>query len=158
MRLLCSSFMLFSFAFTGLQGQQASPQRIASESIAVINDGVEVLSDTNGVDVNPYMRRVLADIYKNWLPLIPQRAKPPESKQGEALIRFKIMPDGKIGAMWLDGSTHDDAINRSCWGSITSEGQFPPLPAGLETRPLVLRIHFYVNTKPQGATATSSQQ
>lgn len=128
--------------------QLAAPPQAPEKSSSPATSGAEILSDVSGVDVNPYLRRILADIYKNWVPLIPPEARPPQSKQGEALIRFKILPDGKIGAMWLDGSTHDDQINRSCWGSITSEGQFPPLPSGLETRPLILRIHFYVNSQP----------
>jgi hypothetical protein len=111
--------------------------------------GVEVLSDRQGVDFNPYIRRLLADIYRNWLPLIPEEAKPPLSKQGETLVRFMILPDGRIGGMWLDGSTHDDAINRSAWGSITSEGQFPPLPSQFHGPNLELRIHYYVNKQPE---------
>lgn len=111
--------------------------------------GVEVLSDTQNVNFNPYIRRLLADIYRNWLPLIPEEAKPPLSKQGETLVRFMILPDGRIGGMWLDGSTHDDAINRSAWGSITSEGQFPPLPSQFHGPNLELRIHYYVNKQPE---------
>jgi outer membrane biosynthesis protein TonB len=114
--------------------------------------GVEILSDTQNVDFNPYIRRILADIYRNWIPLIPEECKPPLSKQGEVLIRFSILPDGRIGlpngqpgGMWLDGSTHDDAINRSAWGSITSEGQFPRLPSQFHGPNLELRIHYYVN-------------
>jgi hypothetical protein len=110
--------------------------------------GVEVLSDTQNVDFDPYIRRLIQDIYRNWLPLIPEEAKPPLSKQGETLVRFRILPDGRIGGMWLDGSTHDDAINRSCWGSITSEGQFPPLPSQFHGPNLELRIHYYVNKQP----------
>jgi hypothetical protein len=118
---------------------------------------VEVLSDMQGVNFNPYLRRILADIYRNWLPLIPEECKPPLSKDGEVLIRFSILPDGRIGipggkppdGIWLDGSTHDDAINRSAWGSITSEGQFPPLPAQFHGPNLELRIHYYVNKQPQ---------
>lgn len=111
--------------------------------------GVDILSDTQGVDFNPYIRRLLQDIYRNWLPLIPEEAQPPLSKQGETLIRFSILPDGRIGSMHLDGSTHDDAINRSCWGSITSEGQFPPLPSQFHGPDLELRIHYYVNKQPE---------
>lgn len=110
---------------------------------------VDVLSDMQGVDFNPYLRRIIADIYRNWLPLIPEEAKPPLSKQGETLVRFMILPDGRIGGMWLDGSTHDDAINRSAWGSITSEGQFPPLPSQFHGPNLELRIHYYVNKQPE---------
>ena len=101
------------------------------------------------MNFNPYLRRLLADIYRNWLPLIPEEAKPPLSKQGETLIRFSILPDGRIGGMWLDGSTHDDAINRSAWGSITSEGQFPALPSQFHGPNLELRIHYYVNKQPE---------
>jgi len=119
------------------------------ESPLGFGKGIEVLSDTQGVDFNPYLRRLIADIYRNWLPLIPEEAKPPLSKSGETLIRFKILPDGRIGGMWLDGSTHDDAINRSAWGSITSEGQFPPLPSQFHGPDLELRIHYYVNKQPE---------
>jgi len=111
--------------------------------------GAEILSDTQGVNFNPYLRRLIADIYRNWLPLIPEEARPPLSKQGETLVRFTILPDGRIGGMWLDGSTHDDAINRSAWGSITSEGQFPPLPSQFHGPNLELRIHYFVNKQPE---------
>ncbi len=124
----------------GARGNGASPLNMG---------GAEILSDTQGVDFNPYLRRLLADIYRNWLPLIPEEAKPPLSKQGETLVRFTILPDGRIGGMWLDGSTHDDAINRSAWGSITSEGQFPPLPSQFHGPNLELRIHYFVNKQPE---------
>jgi len=110
--------------------------------------GVEVLSpNPNNVDLGPYLRKIIADVYRNWYPLIPEEANPPISKQGEALIRFTINPDGTISAMALDGSTHDDAINKSCWGSITSEGQFPTLPKNWKG-PLELRFHYMVNKQP----------
>jgi outer membrane biosynthesis protein TonB len=124
----------------GARGSGASPLNMG---------GAEILSDTQGVDFNPYLRRLLADIYRNWLPLIPEEAKPPLSKQGETLVRFTILPDGRIGGMWLDGSTHDDAINRSAWGSITSEGQFPALPSQFHGPNLELRIHYFVNKQPE---------
>lgn len=107
--------------------------------------GAEILSDTQGVDFGPYLRRILGDIKRNWDPLIPPEAGPPLYKQGETWIRFSISPDGSIKAMNLDGSTHDEAINKSCWGSITSEGQFPPLPTQFHGPYLELRIHYLVN-------------
>jgi hypothetical protein len=109
---------------------------------------VQVLSDMQGVNFNPYIRRLIADVYRNWIPLIPEECKPPLSKEGETVIRFTILPDGKIGAMHLDGSTHDDAINRSAWGSITSEGQFPPLPSQFHGPNLELRFIYQINKQP----------
>jgi outer membrane biosynthesis protein TonB len=107
--------------------------------------GVEVLSDTQGVDFGPYIRRILGDIKRTWIPLIPEEARPPLNKQGETLIRFTILSDGRIAAMNLDGSSQDQAIDRACWGGITGVGQFPPLPANFKGPNLELRIDFYTN-------------
>ncbi|HEV2578884.1 MAG TPA: energy transducer TonB [Acidobacteriaceae bacterium] len=134
------------------RGEDYGAPRGGGSSPLSFGKDVEILSDQQGVDFNPYIRRILADIRRNWIPLIPEECRPPLSKQGEVLIRFSILPDGRIGlpngqqgGMWLDGSTHDDAINRSAWGSITSEGQFPPLPKEFHGPNLELRIHYYVN-------------
>ena len=110
-----------------------------------LNTGVDVLSDTMGVDFDPYLKKIIREIYNTWLPLIPEEARPPLNKSGETLIRFTILPNGKIGAMSLDGSTHDDAINRAAWGSIQGVGQFPPLPSEFHGPNLELRIHYLVN-------------
>lgn len=113
-----------------------------------LNTGVDILSDTQGVDFNPYLRRILHDIYVTWLPLIPEEARPPLNKSGETLIRFSILPDGRIGGMHLDGSTQDGALDRAAWGSITGVGQFPPLPKEFHGPNLELRIHYLVNKTP----------
>ena len=107
--------------------------------------GVDILTDTQGVNFQPYIARILREIYQQWLPLIPEEARPPLSKQGVTQIRFRINSDGTIGGMWLDGSTHDDALNRAAWGSITGVGQFPPLPKQFTGPNLELRIHYLVN-------------
>jgi TonB family protein len=105
----------------------------------------EILSDTQGVDFGPYIQRILRDIKRNWIPLIPEEARPPLNKQGETLIRFTISSDGHITAMNLDGSSQDTAIDRACWGGITGVGQFPPLPANFKGPNLELRIDFFTN-------------
>jgi TonB family protein len=66
-------------------------------------------------------------------------------KQGETFIRFTILPDGRIGNMVLEGSSHDVAIDKAAWGSIVSEGQFPPLPKQFHGPNLELRFHYMVN-------------
>jgi TonB family protein len=111
--------------------------------------GPEILSDTQGVNFQPYLGRIMREIYEQWLPLIPEEARPPLNKQGVTQIRFTINPDGTIAAMHLDGSTHDDALNRAAWGSITGVGQFPPLPKEFHGPNLELRIHYLVNQQTE---------
>ena len=113
-----------------------------------INTGVDVLSDTMGVDFGPYLNKLIREIYNNWIPLIPEEARPPLNKSGETLIRFTILPNGTVGGMHLDGSTHDDAINRAAWGSVNGQ-QFPPLPPEFKGPLLELRIHYMVNKNPE---------
>jgi len=107
--------------------------------------GMEVLSDMQGVDFSAWLRRMHDDVQRNWEPLLPEETEAPILKQGETYVRVKINPDGSIADMHLDGSSHDVAIDKSCWGSITSEGQFPPLPKQFHGPYLELRLHFMVN-------------
>jgi TonB family protein len=108
--------------------------------------GLDILSDTRGVDFGPYLRQVLPMIKRSWLPLIPEEARPPQNLQGETIIRFTINPDGKLAAMHLDASTRQVKLDRAAWGAITGFKQFPPLPAKFDGPNLELRIHFKVNT------------
>ncbi len=110
-----------------------------------VGSGAEILSDTQGVNFQPYLQRILRLIYQQWIPLLPEEARPPLNKRGTTQVRFTINPDGTIAAMHLDGSSHDDALNRAAWGSITGVGQFPPLPKQLHGPNLELRIHYLVN-------------
>jgi hypothetical protein len=107
--------------------------------------GVEVLSDMQGVDFSEYLKRMHRDVLRNWLPLLPEETEPPISKKGQTIIVVTILPDGTIGDMKPDGSTHDESIDRAAWGSITSEGKFQPLPSQFHGPNLVLRFTYDVN-------------
>jgi TonB family protein len=110
-----------------------------------VGSGAEILSDTQGVNFQPYLQRIMRLIYQQWIPLLPEEARPPLNKRGTTQIRFTINPDGTVAAMNLDGSTHDVALDRAAWGSITGVGQFPPLPKQFHGPNLELRIHYLVN-------------
>ena len=105
----------------------------------------EILSDTLGVDFGPYIKRLLRILRASWYPLIPEECAPPLNKEGSTLIRFTINSNGTVSAMHLDASTHDQAIDRAAWGSITGVGQFPPLPKEFNGPNLELRIHFIIS-------------
>jgi TonB family protein len=108
--------------------------------------GATILTDTQGVDFNAYMRRLRADIERNWYPLIPEEANPPLSKRGIVGIRFIILAGGQIGDIKLETASGDVALDRAAWYGITSEGQFPPLPREFHGPQIELRVGFYYNT------------
>jgi outer membrane biosynthesis protein TonB len=119
---------------------------------SINSTGYEILSDTQGVDFEPYIRRLLALVRAGWIPLLPEETNPPLRKKGTTLIRFTIKSDGTLAYMHLDDSTHDRAIDEAAWGSIKSVGQYPPLPAAFKGPQLDLRIQFLVNQDIPGGT------
>jgi TonB family protein len=130
---------------TGASAAASSPSAKNDTKPTALSSGVEILTDTQGVDFGPYVRKALAIIKKNWIPLIPEEARPPANMQGETLIRFTISPDGHVSAMHLDGSSQHTNIDRAAWGAITAVGQFPALPTEFKGPHLELRIDFLTN-------------
>jgi TonB family protein len=113
-----------------------------------MNGAVDVLSDTLGVDFGPYIQRVIYDTKKAWYPIIPPSAQPPLSKQGRVLIRFKILPDGSVKEMKLEGPSGDVSLDRAAWGGITGGSPFPQLPKNFKGPYLELRFYFLYNERP----------
>jgi outer membrane biosynthesis protein TonB len=126
---------------SGDYGQNAPSQHQAMKA------GVDILSDTMGVDFGPYMKRLIADTYRSWIPLIPESARPPLDKQGRVGIRFKILPDGSVTQMILEFPSGDVSLDKAAWGGITSAG-YPPLPKEFKGPFLELRFGFYYNLNP----------
>jgi outer membrane biosynthesis protein TonB len=110
--------------------------------------GVEILSDTQGVDFNNWIARWYWETRRTWDPLIPDEVNPPIGKSGEVLIRFKVLPNGRLmdGGMVLEGSSGDVALDRAAWGALTGSN-YPPLPRDFHGPFLELRALFMYNTE-----------
>ena len=109
----------------------------------------DILSDTQGVDFAPYMRQVLPMVRKLWVSSLPEKVAQGSDSQTETVIRFTISQDGTISRMVLVEGSHQIAVDRAAWGSITGVGQLPSLPADFNGPSLILRIHFRVNPPQQ---------
>jgi TonB family protein len=107
-----------------------------------VGGGLDVLSDTMGVDFGPYLARVLHDVKQNWYNLIPESAM---MKKGKVSIEFAILKDGKVAGMQLSSTSGDVALDRAAWGGITASNPFPPLPSEFGGQYLTLRFRFYYN-------------
>lgn len=110
-----------------------------------MQSGVEVLSDTMGVDFGPYLRQVIQATQSTWDELIPEAARPPLLKKGKVAIQFIIAPDGSVKKMELVLPSGDVSLDRAAWGGITGAGPFPPLPKKFKGPFLALRFYFLYN-------------
>jgi TonB family protein len=110
-----------------------------------LRGNIDILSDTMGVDFNPYLQRILETVRNNWYTIIPESARAPLFKQGTVIIQFVIMKDGSVQGMQLPGPSGDVALDRAAWGGITNSNPFPPLPAEFKGQYLALRFRFLYN-------------
>ncbi|MGA2351943.1 MAG: energy transducer TonB [Terracidiphilus sp.] len=108
--------------------------------------GVQILSDTQGVDFNNWLARWHRETMRTWDPLIPDEVNPPISKTGQLMIRFRVLPSGRLmeGSMVLEGSSGDVALDRAAWGALTGSN-YPPLPREFHGPYLELRALFLYN-------------
>jgi outer membrane biosynthesis protein TonB len=108
--------------------------------------GVEVLSDMQGVDFSSWLLRWHNETQHTWDPLIPDEVNPPIYKRGQVLIRFKVLPNGRLmdGSMKLEGTSGDVALDRAAWGALTGSN-YAPLPKDFHGPYLELRALFMYN-------------
>jgi len=111
--------------------------------------GVEVLSDTQGVDFRAWLQRWHHETQSTWDPLIPDEVNPPINKQGIVVISFKVLPNGRLmdGSVKLEGRSGDSALDRAAWGALTGSN-YPPLPRDFHGPYLELRASFWYNVTP----------
>jgi TonB family protein len=108
----------------------------------------DILSDTQGVDFSNWLARWHYVTQMTWDPLIPDEVNPPILKSGVVAIRFKVLPNGQVTDMSLDGRSGDTALDRAAWGAI-SGSSYPPLPREFHGPYLELRAYFLYNMEPR---------
>jgi outer membrane biosynthesis protein TonB len=131
----------------GMQSGGEAPG-LGQRGVPGLESGAQVLSDTGGWDYGPYIRRVVFDTKQSWYPIIPEEVRAPLMKKGIVGIRFKIMRDGSVQGMVLEGPSGDIALDKAAWGGITGASPYPPLPPEFKGPYLELRFGFFYNEDP----------
>jgi TonB family protein len=106
---------------------------------------VDVLSDTDGVDVRSYIGRILPVIKDHWYWRIPESAK---SKAGEVQVAFRIGRDGKISDVRYLLLSGDTVLDQAAFRGIADSNPLPALSSDYHCQDLTLAIRFYYNMLP----------
>jgi TonB family protein len=108
--------------------------------------GVEILSDTSGVDFNHYAKEWSSVTYRNWLKVMPREAKWPSLTRGQVQIGLKILPDGKVKPrdIALKASSGSPALDRAALKAI-KKSKYQPLPKEFKRPYLDIRACFDYN-------------
>jgi len=113
-----------------------------------MGNGVQILSDTQGVDFNPYIQRLLASLKRNWEYVMPESAR--MGDRGIVFTMFQINPDGSVSAPGpeLERTSGKEPLDNAAMSAIHASNPFEPLPAQFHGPYLKLRIAFIYNIPP----------
>ena len=133
---------------------QPSPGRALEETVREMarNRGggpgavgsARILTDTLGVDFDPYLRRVVSDIRKNWFAVMPEIAR--LGKRGHAVVIFEILRDGEVPRLDLVSASGSEPLDRAALAGVSASVPFPPLPAHFDGPLIRVRVTFLYNT------------
>ncbi len=111
-------------------------------SPAAVGDA-RVLSDTLGVDFDPYLRRVVADIRRNWYAVMPEIAR--LGKRGRVVVIFDIARDGGVPKLYLVTRSTSEPLDRAALAGISASVPFQPLPPEFRGPYVRLQVTFLYN-------------
>lgn len=110
--------------------------------------GLEMLTDTEGVDFQDYLRRVYLTVKQNWFSVMPASVQ--LGDQGVVSLQFKIMKDGSVptGDPAQVFSSGKEPLDRAAYSSIRASNPFQPLPSAFKGPYIELRFTYYYNIQP----------
>jgi TonB family protein len=112
-----------------------------------VGSGLELLSDSRGVDFRSYLTQILAAVKRNWQAVIPESARRGQQR-GKVTVRFSVGRDGKVTNVQITVSSGTEALDLAAIAGISATNPFPPLPAEYNGLPIRLQFVFLYNTRP----------
>ncbi len=112
---------------------------------AQVRSGLEMLTDTEGIDFNAYLRTVYISVRQNWSAIMPPSVQ--MGQQGVNSVEFRIMQDGKIPEDFvkLTARSGKEDLDRASLTAIRALAPFDHLPEKFSQPFIALRITFYYN-------------
>lgn len=107
--------------------------------------GPQILSDTMGVDFNPYLLRILSLVRRNWYAVIPEIAR--LGKQGRVVLQFSILRNGNVPDLVLASGSGTESLDGAALSSIRLSSPFPPLPPEFPGQDIRLRFIYLYNMR-----------
>lgn len=106
--------------------------------------GVELKSDPQGVDMKPYLARILSIVRANWRRVIPESARM-GTLRGRTVVEFIINRDGSIPKLVTAESSGLDPLDRAAIAGLSMSNPLPPLPADYKGFQIRLAFSFAYN-------------
>jgi TonB family protein len=102
--------------------------------------------DTKGVEFGPWLRRFIAQVRRNWIPLIPEAAM---TMRGHAVITFYVHRDGRITDVSVAKPSTVDGFTRAAFYAMLASNPTVALPPEYPEDKVFFTVTFYYNQRPQ---------
>jgi TonB family protein len=112
------------------------------------NFGPAIQFDTKGVEFGPWVRRFLAQLKRNWMPLIPQAAM---SLRGHVSISFNVHKDGALTDVTMVAPCPIDGFNSAAFNALLMTNPTQPLPPEYPSPVAAITVTFFYNEYPPSA-------
>jgi hypothetical protein len=111
---------------------------------------IQMLTPTEGVDFNEYLRRVYIIVQRNWYAVMPESVR--LGDKGVVALQFRIMRNGVVpdGEPVRVSTSGKEPLDRAAVSSIRSSTPFEPLPPAFSGPFIELRFTYYYNIQPPG--------
>jgi TonB family protein len=113
----------------------------------LLGSGVSILSDTQGVDFNSYLARLVESVRRNWYAVIPESAR--MGDKGVVMITFHINKDGAVPFPDpnLERTSGKPPLDIAAMSAIRASSPFEPLPPQFHGNDIELRFIFLYNLR-----------
>lgn len=126
---------------SGLKGPQSGQRSDLSIDEPII------LSDTYGVDLDPYLRRIYFIVRANWYSLIPELIY--TGRKGRVTIVFDIQKNGNILNMNVVARSGTVPYDNAAVGSLNLSSPLPALPNYFPGSHITLQYTYLYNLSPR---------
>ena len=109
--------------------------------------GIETLSDTEGIDVGPYLRQWHRITETSLQSLISKQANSATPQSGTVVVRFKILQNGQLmdGSTLLERGSGQARLDKAVLDAINGSA-YPHLPEEFQGTYLELRVYWLYNS------------
>jgi TonB family protein len=123
-------------------------QQNGSDSKGTAVCAIEMLSDTEGVDFNSYLRDVYYSVKKTWFGNMPPSVE--KGQQGTNTFEFHVLQDGSVpkDSLKMVQTSDKSDLDAASLQGIREAMPFHHLPEQFSKPYIVLRFTFYYNLRP----------
>ncbi len=107
--------------------------------------GPAIQFDTKGVEFGPWIRRFIAQVKRNWEPLIPLTAM---TNRGHVVVTFNVHKDGALTDIQVIGASPIPAFNTAAYGALSSSNPTAALPPEYPADKAFFTVTFFYNEEP----------